>query len=407
MRLLIPLFSPPTGTWGSLTRVLAVGDAARARGHETAFCASGPLADRIEAQGWRVYRTPASTLFGLPKPLSRILEARSQDATLPVRPGRSVGSIWLVLLLSGMASHRYLRRLVDAELAAARDFRADALFTEIDPGAFLVSKIAGIPLVSTYASVMRIGVGGLPWSLLHFSMERILDRHGVREPPPRDMFLDPAVLKIIPSIPELEQEIPASPEYVFAGSLLRSFGTPSDRGFALEEGRRCVFVYVGTGSVSAKRLRRVLPEVFPAGPGPICLVGAQGPRGDDDAVETKIGNVIYRPWFDAEKLMPRCDWVLCHGGHNTIIQSLTHQVPLIIFPGPVFERRFNARMVAERGAGRFAELPDFNPEWLATAMQGREECADRARELGAKITARGGARTAVEAIERWLGRRRV
>ena len=47
MRILIPLFSPPAGTWGSLTRVLAVGKAAEARGHEAAFCAAGYLADRL------------------------------------------------------------------------------------------------------------------------------------------------------------------------------------------------------------------------------------------------------------------------------------------------------------------------------------------------------------------------
>jgi hypothetical protein len=33
MRILIPLFSPPTGTWGGLTWVLAISEAARASGH--------------------------------------------------------------------------------------------------------------------------------------------------------------------------------------------------------------------------------------------------------------------------------------------------------------------------------------------------------------------------------------
>jgi UDP:flavonoid glycosyltransferase YjiC (YdhE family) len=32
----------------------------------------------------------------------------------------------------------------------------------------------------------------------------------------------------------------------------------------------------------------------------------------------------------------------CRGGPNAIIQSLASSVPLIIFPGSIFERRFNA-----------------------------------------------------------------
>ncbi|MHB1415778.1 MAG: hypothetical protein ACYC1C_11045 [Chloroflexota bacterium] len=42
-------------------------------------------------------------------------------------------------------------------------------------------------------------------------------------------------------------------------------------------------------------------------------------------------------------MLPRCDWTVCHGGQHTIVQSLLHGVPLIVLPGPIFERRFNAK----------------------------------------------------------------
>ncbi len=42
-RLLITLFSPATGTWGGLTRVVAIANAAAKAGQTAAFCASGPL----------------------------------------------------------------------------------------------------------------------------------------------------------------------------------------------------------------------------------------------------------------------------------------------------------------------------------------------------------------------------
>jgi hypothetical protein len=71
MRLLIPVFSPATGTWGGLTRAVAIADAAVAAGHEVAVCASGSVADTVERHGHWVYRSPEATMFGLPGPLTR------------------------------------------------------------------------------------------------------------------------------------------------------------------------------------------------------------------------------------------------------------------------------------------------------------------------------------------------
>jgi UDP:flavonoid glycosyltransferase YjiC (YdhE family) len=397
MNILIPVFSPSTGTWGSLTRVLAVGRAAASRGHQVAYCAGRELADRLQRTGNRVFVMPASTMLGLPRPVSRLLESRSQEMALPVKPGRGIGSIWLVLLFSGMTGRRYLQRLVEAELAAVSEFMPDLLFTEMDPGAILASRITGVPLAATYASVMRVGVGSVPWRKLHASMELILRRHGRRGQGAVDFFEDESVLKIVPSIPELEEGVPATQRFAFVGSLLRSFTTPQDAAFTLEPGKRCVFAYVGTGSVTQETLRRVLPLVFPEGGDTVCLVGAQSVRQ-----ELRLGNVIFRPYFDAEAIIPRCDWVICHAGHNTIMQSLGFGVPLILFPGPIFERRFNARMVERAGAGVFGELPDFNPGWLSAAMVGRAVPAAAAADCAGRIRAHGGADAAVQAMERFV-----
>lgn len=122
MKLLIPVFSPATGTWGGLTRVIAIAQAAKEAGHQVAFCASGHLLLTLQQRGFTVYPTPSTTLFGLPVPLSKILEKRSQQVTLPIRPRRDFGNIWLVLLISGAARSRYLQRLVEAERHAAKDF---------------------------------------------------------------------------------------------------------------------------------------------------------------------------------------------------------------------------------------------------------------------------------------------
>jgi UDP:flavonoid glycosyltransferase YjiC (YdhE family) len=395
VKVLIPVFSPSTGTWGSLTRVLSVAEALKKRGHGVAFCASGAISGKLEAAGHKVYAMPRATMFGLPAGISRLLEARSQNVTPPVPEGRSVGSIWFVLKLSGMTGYSYLSSLVDAELAAIDDFKPDLLFTEMDPGAFLASKISGIRLVATFASVMGRGLESGTWKKLEGVMKRILADHGCEKPLYPGLYPDPEIVKVIPSIPELEEEVLYPKDYHFVGSLLKSFRSQGDADFEFEEGKRYVFAYVGTGSVSMKRLKKVLPRVFPAGSDTVCLVGSQGATG-----ETRLGNVVIRPFFDADKVIPRCDWVICHGGHNTIIQSLLNGTPLIVFPGPIFERRFNARMVAARGGGLFAELGNFNEAWLAGAMRDRSRYAEQTRALGTRIASLGGPEAAVEIMER-------
>jgi hypothetical protein len=166
MKLLIPIFSPATGTWGGLTRVVAVATAAQAAGHQVAFCASGSIEKSLRQNGYNIYSMPAATFLGLPPSLSRIVEQRSQRATLPVPPGRDFGSIWLVQLISGMARAGYLQQLVAAELAAARDFGAECMFTDLNLGAFLAAQIAGLPIAAAYQSPMAQGLACSPGGCL-------------------------------------------------------------------------------------------------------------------------------------------------------------------------------------------------------------------------------------------------
>ena len=70
MNLLIPVFSPVAGTWGGLTRVVAIAEAAQQAGHRIAFCASGYLLEQLERRGYQTFPTPPTTYFGLPSSLS-------------------------------------------------------------------------------------------------------------------------------------------------------------------------------------------------------------------------------------------------------------------------------------------------------------------------------------------------
>jgi Glycosyl transferases, related to UDP-glucuronosyltransferase len=395
MRILIPLFSPPTGTWGGMTRVIAVSEAAQAAGHEIAFCANGSLAQTLRERGYQVFETPASTLFGLPPALSARMEKRSQSITIPVPPGKEVGNFWFVLGLSGLANPGYLQKLVDAELAAVAQFKPDRLFTDADPGAYLTAAITQIPVAGNFASIMQKGKGSRAYRRMENAANRVSKTHGRPAMALDSLYFGPQVLKIIPSIPELDDTPADQADALYVGSLLGAI-QPAKATVAFDSRRRYVFAYLGTGSLSLEAARQVLPQVFPA-TGPLrCIVGAQSitrPFASE--------GVEFLPYVPAEALLPYCDWTLCHGGQNTIIQSLRTGVPLLIFPGPIFERRYNARKVVEANAGIMGEINQFSRQWFEAAFARHDEASVGAAQLAARIRSYPGAQAVVSALEKW------
>ena len=263
----------------------------------------------------------------------------------------------------------------------------------------MLASIKGLPIASNYASIVTTGVGNLFWKLMEAAVNSVLKTYSIRHKDPNELCFSTNILKIIPSIPELDDSDPDRPDVRYVGHLLGDIQTHQP--FKPEPGKRYVFVYSGTGSVSLSMLEEVLPNVFPED-GPIrCLVGAQ-------SVEKpyRLGGVEFRAYVPAEEVLAYCDWTICHGGQNTIIQSLRRGVPLIIFPGPIFERRYNAQKVQDAGAGVMGELDQFTPEWLQQVLLFKHEFEIGAKKMGEKILALGGAEVAVKEIEEWFNQKR-
>lgn len=393
LRILIPLFSPATGTWGGLTRALAIASAARQVGYDVAFCASGYVEKSLREHGFQVYSTPSPTLLGLPAPISRLMESRSQNVSLPFKPGKSIGNIWFVWMFSGMARAGFLRQLVKAELAAVQDFKADGLVTDLDLATYLTSEISGLPIATAYQQIMSEGRGSFAWNMIRRATSGILRTYARPVIPPEELAFGPRGFKIIPSIPELDGADPNRADICYVGNLLGPIKAGSQDDFQPEAGKRYLFVYVGTGSIAQSVLRDVLPLLLSNNDTLKVIVG-----GVNISKPEYLGGVEFHPYISAEALLPHCDWTICHGGQNTIIQSLIYGVPLLVFPGPIFERRFNARKVQEAGAGRMGELTDFNVEWLRQGMAQWNEYAAHAQILGKRIELLGGAAHAVQAI---------
>jgi UDP:flavonoid glycosyltransferase YjiC (YdhE family) len=113
-------------------------------------------------------------------------------------------------------------------------------------------------------------------------------------------------------------------------------------------------------------------------------------------------------WVSYARTMPRCDAVVCHAGHGTLVRALSCGVPVVACPaaGDMAE---NAARVAWAGAGVSLPRRLVTPRGVRLALRrllAEPAYAERARELGEWAAINDGAAAAAEAVETGLLLRR-
>ena len=94
------------------------------------------------------------------------------------------------------------------------------------------------------------------------------------------------------------------------------------------------------------------------------------------------------------KLLPESRLFINHGGQNSIVDGLINRVPMLICPGKVFERKYNASGVANLGAGLTVDADKFEPKTirnLSSCILEDPSYASNAASLGKKLLSYGGA----------------
>jgi UDP:flavonoid glycosyltransferase YjiC (YdhE family) len=132
--------------------------------------------------------------------------------------------------------------------------------------------------------------------------------------------------------------------------------------------------------------------------------------GKAAAPETVPSRVSLAPGFVShDAILPKCDAVICNGGHGIVARALTHGVPLVVVPGHG-DQQENGYRVARAGAGlsvkrrKMKTLPDVlsrvlrDGSFTAAAQKIEEEAAtldgpDKAAELIEDLATRRGTTT--------------
>lgn len=381
---------------GHVNPTVAVGAELAARGHEIAWTG------------------PASALTGLLPARSLILPAGEEA------DNREIGGTYAELHerwrdLRGVGALRFLweealiplaRAMVPGVTRAVRSFEPDVLVCDQQALAGpLVARALGVPWATTastsaeltrpFADFPKVGewvagrIGGL------------LAEFGADGEPWDPRFSDRLVLVF--STPELVgpgEEFPS--HYAFVGP---AFGArPAAPGFPwqrLDPARRRVLVSLGTlnqeagarfyGAVlgAAERLAGDVQLVLAA---PAAMIGEPP------------GHLLLQERVPQLELLPHLDAVVCHGGHNTVCESLAHGLPLVVAPIRD-DQPIVARQVVDAGAGIRVRFGRTRAEELRDALTAvLDEPGPRraARRIQASFAAAGGAAAAADRLEKLI-----
>lgn len=329
---------------------------------------------------------PVPSPLGLPEAIARHTFPLASRLGLMGR--KPVHSFEEVLWLTGALDERYTRAAVELLRTHMCATRPDVVYSEFNLAAAVAARAEGIPCVGSgsqptttaYASSPRKSAG----------IRRLLREMGMPAPASSLTILEGMWRRFIPSCPTLEPQ--AGERAVYCGFL--------DEPPALTpRPRDCVLVYFGAGSVPAGvavRAGRELAEMLS------CDVYVAGVSEAVQAVGDR--EVTCAPRFDFAELLPRARVFVHHGGQNSVMDALTYEVPQIIVPGRVFERRFNAEAVenARCGLSVRASKPALIAH-AACALIDEPALTSGIRGVRAELRSLGGGARIVREVEELVG----
>jgi UDP:flavonoid glycosyltransferase YjiC (YdhE family) len=110
-------------------------------------------------------------------------------------------------------------------------------------------------------------------------------------------------------------------------------------------------------------------------------------------------------WVSYSRTMPRCDLVVCHGGHGTLVRALASGCPAVACPA-IGDMNENAARLDWAGAGVRVPRRFLSPRVLRLAVEralGEPAIARRARELGEWAQTHDAGARAAKLVERLAG----
>ena len=368
---------------GPWSRAQRVARAFQDAGHEAVLAwgddgnCVNPIAPTLEI--------PVPSPLGLPEAIARhTFPLASRLGLMGRKPVRSFEE---VLWLTGALDERYTRAAVDALRAHMRTSRPNVVYSEFSLAAVIAARAEGIPCV---------GSGSQPTTAAYAShprksggIRRLLREMGMPAPASSLTVLEGMRRRFIPSCPTLEPR--AGERAVYCGFLDEPPAlTPTPRD--------CALIYLGAGSVPAGVAVRAGRELARALGCDVYVAGVP------EAAQVSGGHTVScAPRFDFADLLPRARVFVHHGGQNSMMDALSHEVPQLIVLGRVFERQFNAEAVENARCGLTVREP--KPALIARAARrlvDEPALTSGIRGVCAELSSLGGGARIVREVEKLI-----
>jgi MGT family glycosyltransferase len=131
------------------------------------------------------------------------------------------------------------------------------------------------------------------------------------------------------------------------------------------------------------------------------LVIAHGGGMNADAVQELPGSPLVVDYAPQLEVIAKASLTITHGGLNTVLDSLSHGVPLVAMP-ITFEQPGNGARIRWTGTGEVIPISQVSVSNLQTAIQKvltEESYRHNARRIQQAIAQAGGVRRAADIIE--------
>lgn len=371
---------------GHLNPALAVAEALAGRGHTLAWAVHAQQIGNALPAGARVYPLDA--------------QVAAQDAALP--PARGLESVRLFF-------EDYTFPMARAALApleeAVRAFRPDVMVVDHQqPAGALVARKLGLPwvsLVTTTASIQKgsptidawVADGFAELQRAYLPPELIVERP--------DFSPYQMIVFSIRALAGSERALVDAP-YYFVGAAHAEFRRWIEFPWGwLDHEQRLLLVTLGT--ISRDRDTRFFEIMMQALDG---MAGVQAVMVAPTALAARApANVLVREMVPQLKLLEVAAGVICHAGHNTVCESLTRGLPMIVAPVRD-DQPIIARQVIDAGAGLFMRYGKVTPATARATIEkmlSMPELAENAKSLGKALRAAPGAAGAAAEIASLAG----
>lgn len=381
------LFVVPPLT-GHVSPLRAVAAELRSRGHQVAWTGPVPEVTRLLGARETVYPAGDSAPFEV---------ARRPGALRGFAALKFLWESYLVPLADAM---------VDGVAAAVEDCRPDALVVDQQAlaGAVVAAR-TGLPWATTASTPSELSdpVSAMPkvaaW--IDGLQQGLRDRHGVPATTGDLRFSPGLVLAFTTEALAGEAIVRPAGELRYVGAALADRNAYEDFPWERVRGQaKLVVVAFGTanGEPGARFLTTAL-RAFADLPPEFQVVIAD-PDGVVPAAASP--NVLAVRWIPQLALIRRATAVVCHGGHNTVCESLSHGVPLVVAPIRD-DQPLLAQQVVDSGAGVRLRFDRAAAEDIRDAVL--EVCrtpsyAEQAGRLRESFDRAGGASAAADHLTR-------